>query len=828
MAEDNKLKATAGVDTTDFKTGIAAMNRDLRVLESGFKASAAALGDWSSDATGLELRIKSLNSQMEIQAKKVDATRKEWERVKQEKGATSRAAQELEIKLNKETETLGKMDRELGKTENSLKDVSDETRKTGREQDKTTQSTGRMSLALGGLKNMASATVGALGNLARRVASLAAGLAIGAAKMASAVAVGVAVLLASTVGPASDLNETLSKSETVFASMSDSVIKNSQAAANQLGINQKNYLDYASALGAAFTAGGMGIQDATSLSEQAVKHFADIASFHNAEVEDVAASWQSAIRGSYEPIQKFFPFITDEYLKTYGTAKGLIDENTSTLSANQRAIILNAVALDTKLNPAYGDFERTSGGLANQQRILAAQVENARAKIGSGLLPVVTQLVTMLNKFLSSEAAQAGIEKIKSTLEGLGQTIAGVLASFDGKEFSLGEFIQKLFGELNLSDLVSNAIGNFNLAGMIGKLFSPDRGLNFLNFGLDIINSIIDSIISGIPNLLPAAQGILQKLVEFLTTGLPVLVQQAVPMLLALVTGILDALPLVLQAALQIILAIAQGLTQALPTLIPAIMEALVTIVTTLIENLPMLIDAALQLILALTEGLIAAIPILIPAIPIIVQAIFDALILALPMIVAAAVELIKALAFALRDNTSVVLTAIVDLIKVLFDWLMTGAPTMFQNAGKALVTGIWEGIKSNMAWLKANFVDEVMKVVTAVKGALGIHSPSDYMADQVGEHLPTGIGQGFDKRMPDLRRKMASSMRGLADVLNANVTANMAWATAGGAGGAGISSGYSFGDIIVNVPGTTATPQQIGSAVQDGLLKSLRAVGAA
>jgi hypothetical protein len=802
-----KLSGRLGIDTTDFKTGIREANRELRVLESSFKASAASLGDWSKDAAGLEMRIKSLTSQIEIQRLKVAALQENYEKIAREQGENSKAAKEAQIAWNKQAEVLGKMERELGQTEKALVDVTNETKdaesatnKLGRSQDKTTGSTSRMSLALGGLRKMAGATVGALANLTRRVASMAVGLAVSAAKIAAATAVATGVLLASTIGPASDLNETLSKSEVVFASMSESVIKNSKAAANELGIGQKAYLDYASAVGAALTAGGMGIQEATSLSERAVEHFADLASFHNAEVQDVAESWQSAIRGSYEPIQKYFPFITNEYLKTYGTAKGLIDENTQNLTANQRAIILNAIALDSKLNPALGDFARTSDGLSNQQRILAAQVENAKTKIGSGLLPVVTKLVTALNMFLASETAQAGLDKIKTTLEGFGNTLGTLLDSFEGKDFDLATFIGGLFGGL-------------------------DTKLNLVDFGLNIVNSIVDSIIASVPNILPAALGILQKLVEFLTQGLPALVTTAIPMLLSLITGIVEALPMLVDAALQIILALANGLTLALPTLLPTIVGVILQIVMTLLENLPLIIDAALQLIIALAQGLVAALPVLIPMIPKIVEAIYSALLQAYPMILLAALELIKTLAFGIRDNIPVAFDAIVQLISVILNYLFTDMPRMFRDAGKALVQGIWQGIKENMQWLKDNFVGAVMSMVGSVKKALGINSPATYLADEVGEHMPTGIGQGFDKSMPKIRQHLVRSMLGLANDLK--TTIEVPKSITGGAPLATAAAGasVSIGDIYVDARGAK-DPKSVGKAVGDSLIDTLRSKG--
>jgi len=204
----------------------------------------------------------------------------------------------------------------------------------------------------------------------------------------------------SAIKLASDFEETRNKAVVVFEDMSDSIVANANKAAKNLGINKEAYLDYASSIGAALKAGGASVAESASLSEQAVKHFADLASFHNAQVEDVARAWESAIRGQYEPIQRYFPFITNEYLKTYGIANGMLDANTKNLTANQRAVILNAIALDENLNPAIDDFAETSGGLANQTRSMQAQFHDLLITLGQNLLPIALQVATALNSIL--------------------------------------------------------------------------------------------------------------------------------------------------------------------------------------------------------------------------------------------------------------------------------------------------------------------------------------------------------------------------------------------------------------------------------------------
>jgi hypothetical protein len=205
---------------------------------------------------------------------------------------------------------------------------------------------------------------------------------------------------AASIKAASDFEETKNKALVVFDEMGDAVLANANKASIALGVSKTQYLEYASSIGAALKAGGAGVQESAELAESAVKHFADLASFHNARVEDVALAWQSAIRGQYEPIQRFFPFITSEYLITYGTANGLLEANTKNLTANQRAIIINAIALDEELNPALNDFAETSGGLANQTRIMKAQWQDAMILLGQNLLPIALKFVSALNGML--------------------------------------------------------------------------------------------------------------------------------------------------------------------------------------------------------------------------------------------------------------------------------------------------------------------------------------------------------------------------------------------------------------------------------------------
>jgi hypothetical protein len=131
---------------------------------------------------------------------------------------------------------------------------------------------------------------------------------------------------------------------------------------------------------------------------------------------------------------------------TYGTANGLIDENTKQLTANQRAIILNAIALDDKLNPAIDDFAETSKGLANQQRILKAQFQDALILLGQNLLPIALQVVSALNQLLTAfNQLSPGQQKIILGFLGL-LAIAGPLIGIIGKIITIVTTLSSIFG----------------------------------------------------------------------------------------------------------------------------------------------------------------------------------------------------------------------------------------------------------------------------------------------------------------------------------------------------------------------------------------------
>lgn len=83
--------------------------------------------------------------------------------------------------------------------------------------------------------------------------------------------------------------------------------------------------------------------------------------------------------------------------------------------------------------------------------------------------------------------------------------------------------------------------------------------------------------------------------------------------------------------------------------------------------------------------------------------------------------------------------------------------PEKMKTIGKNIVEGIWNGIKNAKQWLIDKFKSFASGITDGLKDALGIHSPSKVMEDEIGEFLPPGIANGFAKAMPTAMSKMQS-----------------------------------------------------------------------
>lgn len=94
-------------------------------------------------------------------------------------------------------------------------------------------------------------------------------------------------------------------------------------------------------------------------------------------------------------------------------------------------------------------------------------------------------------------------------------------------------------------------------------------------------------------------------------------------------------------------------------------------------------------------------------------------------------------------------------------------------DIGRNIVEGLWNGIKNAGNWIKDKVKSFAKGILDGMKNALGIHSPSRVFRDEVGKYIALGVGDGFDKNIDDVYKRMKTTVDFETQKLNANLTSN-------------------------------------------------------
>lgn len=229
-----------------------------------------------------------------------------------------------------------------------------------------------------------------------------------------------------SVGLASDLNETVSKSATIFGQQSKAIEQWANGAAKNLGLSKSEALAAAAGFGDMFTQIGFSGKEAAKSSKSVVQMAADLGSFNNLETGDVLDKISGAMRGEYDSLQAVIPNINAARVENEALA-ATGKKSAKELTAQEKAQATLAI-IQKDGAKAMGDFAKTSGGAANQSKIFAAQSADLKAKLGGLLLPIVTKVFTFLNN-VALPAVSKLVDSFKSGGKQTG-ALAGVFAKF--------------------------------------------------------------------------------------------------------------------------------------------------------------------------------------------------------------------------------------------------------------------------------------------------------------------------------------------------------------------------------------------------------------
>jgi hypothetical protein len=201
---------------------------------------------------------------------------------------------------------------------------------------------------------------------------------------------------AKAISAASDFEESAAKIGEIFGDAADSVFDFADDAAQALGQSRQSVLDAAGTFGTFGKAAGLAGEDLSIFSNDFTALASDLASFNNTSPEEAVQALGAALRGESEPLRRYGILLDDASMRQKALELGIISTTKNALTPQQKILAAQALIFEQS-SDAQGDFERTSGSLANQQRILQAELENVTIEIGQKLLPVAVQFATFAN-----------------------------------------------------------------------------------------------------------------------------------------------------------------------------------------------------------------------------------------------------------------------------------------------------------------------------------------------------------------------------------------------------------------------------------------------
>lgn len=552
------ISGKVGLDTTEWKTGVADINRDVRVIESGFKAVAAGMDDWTKSADGLTARNSALTEIIGKQQQKVALLQGEYGKMKQaaaengdETERTAAALQDFEIKINKAKEQLAKSESELRKNSTALdaleKGTVEASRGTEDLADKAKDAEKKTISFTDALKK--AGQYAAQGFAAAAKAAAAAVAAIGTATVA---ATKQAFDFAKGAGEMADNMLTLSAQTGVSADK----LQKWQYASNFVDVSVETMTGSMAKLikqmdggNKAFDTLGVSIRDkATGELRDSEAVFADVIDALGGianETERDAVSMELFGKKA----QDLNPLI--------------IAGGDALRKLGEEAVQMGAVVNDNALT-AMGAFDDS------MQRFNATG-EGLKNVIGMTVMPAFQPLVDTATSAMAqiSTALQDGLQP--GEFETITQNIIGTLQ-------------QSLTG---ITQIVTDAIP----------------------LVLDGLNSVISALVTALPGLLetllPAAMSLLQGLIDGITGNLDGFIALAVTLVTTLAEFLIQNVPTLLKAAIAIFQGIVNGIIDNLPKLIPLAVQMLVELALALVDAIPNLVAALPKIIAAIVEGLL-------------------------------------------------------------------------------------------------------------------------------------------------------------------------------------------------------------------------------
>ncbi|EFA25785.1 phage tail tape measure protein, TP901 family [Pediococcus acidilactici 7_4] len=357
--------------------------------------------------------------------------------------------------------------------------------------------------------------------------------------------------------------------------------------------------------------------------------------------------------------------------------------------------------------------------------------------------PVLTASAVGLLAFsVAIISAGAGVALFGAGMLAMG---AGLALAGQGVTALVNAFIL-LGNNISLIIPIMSSIGaGFSalLTGMLNAVITniPLIGQTFIALGqtiLNVISTLSLQIIQTVMNLL-------LLLVNTIVTYTPIFTAKIAQLIISMLNTITTYLPRIILAGTNLIVALLNGIALAMPRIITAAVNVIVAFINGIANNLGRIINAGINLLAKFIMGIVNAIP----------------------RLASVAVQAVMKFVYGVGSALGQVLGSGQRLINMFVRGVIDGfgksqssgkgnankvdsgiRSVSLLDVGKFLIQGFINGMGSMGSDIWNAAVGIANKAKNAIKSALGIHSPSRVMKDEVGKWIPAGIAVGMNKNV--------------------------------------------------------------------------------
>lgn len=782
------------LDITELKAGILEANRLIRSNESQWLSSAASMDDWAESEEGISSRMDTLSKNIELQRRNISSLLKIKEELIRQYGEDSKEVEAINKKIATNAKAVQRSQKEYGQLERQLASVQNETVDQSKVLDRNAVST----------KKAEAATE----KLDKSVRDMGDGFTIVKGAIATFIGNGLTALVRSvgnTITSIAGLTDSTRDYRTELAKV-DNAAKTAGADTDYI---RNKWTDLNSVISddQAVTEGINNLLTAGYTTQEQLDSI-------TASLEGAALQWKDTLKfeGLSDSLQEWIGSEGEnlggqfgELLERLGYNLDTVKEKTAGMSAEQRRSYAATLLASEGLSDISSAYRTANADLIDYNRS-TLELQDAQASLGKMMQPLVTSVKTTAATILRS------VSDVVTGVEGAGKELL----------YNIGHLVGMIYVS------VTSALAN------ILPLFQ------------NMLPSLVSFITNYAPQFIAAGAGIIVSMLSGITASLPDVITSISGMLSGILLEVANAVPAMLTAAVDLLSAI----VRAIPTVVGDIAANLPAIISAIIDGLfggeRSVLDSAIDLLGAIVDAIPPTIVALLKALPEIVTAVVSALADAVPKVWEAAKTLFYNIVGGLEDILPALGETALKIWPVIRDAL-TGIVDSVKSIGSDIIHGMIEGISSGWDALRDTVTGTAGKVLGWFKSALGIHSPSRIMRDEVGKYIAEGVAVGIK----DGEYYVADSAEELADnavtLITSEFEAAMLDAQAGieamaGSIGGGFGEGFmdavngqrkKMGDAVSGAVDSTGEDgkkagEGVGKKIGDGIISGLQNIGQA